>query len=48
MNHVLHVAVIMHLRHGSEGRATATRPPPARPREALRCLKRQLSDVIYR
>jgi transposase len=50
MNHVLHIAAIVQLRHDTEGRAYYRRKLAAgkTPREALRCLKRRLSDVIYR
>ena len=50
MNHVLHIAAIVQLRHDTEGRAYYRRKLTAgkTPREALRCLKRRLSDVIYR
>jgi transposase IS116/IS110/IS902 family protein len=50
MNHVLHVAAIVQLRHDTEGRAYYRRKLAAgkTPLEALRCLKRRLSDVVYR
>jgi transposase len=50
MNHVLHVAAIVQLRHDTEGRAYYRRKLAAgkTPMEALRCLKRRLSDVIFR
>jgi hypothetical protein len=50
MNHVLHVAAIVQLRNDTEGRAYYRRKRAAKktPMEALRCLKRRLSDVIYR
>jgi len=50
MNHVLHIAAIVQLRHDTEGRAYYRRKLDAKktPMEALRCLKRRLSDVIYR
>jgi transposase len=50
MNHVVHVAAIVQLRHDTEGRAYYRRKLAAgkTPMEALRCLKRRLSDVIYR
>ena len=50
MNHVLHVAAIVQLRHDTEGRAYYRRKLAAgkTPVEALRCLKRRFSDVIYR
>jgi transposase len=50
MNHVIHVAAIVQLRHDTEGRAYYRRKLTAgkTPMEALRCLKRRISDVIYR
>jgi transposase len=50
MNHVVHVAAIVQLRHDTEGRAYFLRKiADGKTRmEALRCLKRRLSDVIYR
>ena len=50
MNHVLHIAAIVQLRHDTEGRAYYRRKLAAgkTPMEALRCLKRRISDVIYR
>jgi transposase len=50
MNHVLHVAAIVQIRHDTEGRAYYRRKLAAgkTPMDALRCLKRRLSDVVYR
>jgi transposase len=50
MNHVIHIAAIVQLRHDTEGRAYYQRKLAAgkTPMEALRCLKRRLSDVVYR
>ena len=50
MNHVIHIAAIVQLRHDTEGRAYYRRKlvTGKTPMEALRCLKRRLSDVIYR
>jgi transposase len=50
MNHMLHIAAVVQLRHDTEGRAYYRRKLDAgkTPMEALRCLKRRLSDVIYR
>jgi transposase len=50
MNRVLHVAAIVQIRHDTEGRAYYRRKLAAgkTPMEALRCLKRRLSDVVYR
>ncbi len=49
-NHVLHIAAIVQLRNDTEGRAYFRRKVAAGKTrmEALRCLKRRLSDVIYR
>ena len=50
MNHVLHIAAIVQLRNDTEGRAYFRRKVAAGKTrmEALRCLKRRLSDVLYR
>jgi transposase len=50
MNHLLHIAAIVQIRHDTEGRAYYRRKLAAgkTPMEALRCLKRRLSDVVYR
>ena len=50
MNHVLHIAAIVQLRNDTAGRAYFRRKVAAGKTrtEALRCLKRRLSDVIYR
>jgi transposase len=50
MNHVLHVAAIVQIRHETEGRAYYRRKLAEHksPLEARRCLKRRLSDVVYR
>src|SRR5918995_4150402 len=50
LNHVLYMAAFVQLRHDTEGRAYYRRKLAAgkTPLEALRCLKRRLSDVIYR
>jgi transposase len=50
MNHVLHVAAIVQIRHDTAGRAYYRRKlaDGKSPMEALRCLKRRLSDVVYR
>jgi transposase len=50
MNHLLHVAAIVQIRHDTEGRAYYRHKLAAgkTPMEALRCLKRRLSDVVYR
>jgi transposase len=50
MNQVLHVAAIVQIRHDTEGRAYYRRKlaESKTPMEALRCLKRRLSDAVYR
>ncbi len=50
LNHVLHIAAIVQIRHDTEGRAYYRRKlaESKTPMEALRCLKRRLSDVVYR
>ena len=47
---VLHIMAIVQIRHDTEGRAYYRRKLAAgkTPMEALRCLKRRLSDVVYR
>ncbi len=50
INHVLYIAAIVQIRHDTEGR-TYYRKKIAEgktPLEALRCLRRRLSDVVYR
>jgi transposase len=50
LNRVLHIMAIVQLRNDTEGRANYRRKLAAgkTPMEALRCLKRRLSDVLYR
>lgn len=50
INRVLHVMAIVQIRHQTEGRAYYQRKlaDGKTPMEALRCLKRRLSDVVYR
>ncbi len=50
INHVLHIMAIVQLRHDTVGRAYYRRKLAAgkTPMEALRALKRRLSDVVYR
>jgi transposase len=50
MNHVVHIAAIVQIRHDTQGRAYDRRKLDAKKTsmESLRCLKRRLSDVIYR
>src|SRR5918993_2223807 len=50
LNHVLHIAAIVQIRHDTEGRAYYRRKlaEGKTSLEAMRCLRRRLSDVIYR
>jgi hypothetical protein len=50
INRVLHIMAIVQIRHDTDGRAYYRRKLAAgkTPMEALRCLKRRLSDVIFR
>jgi transposase len=50
LNHVLHIAAIVQIRHDTQGRAYYRRKlaESKTPMEALRCLKRRLSDAVYR
>src|SRR3954469_20620564 len=51
INHVLHMMAVVQLRtRTTEGRAYYDRKTAAgkRPNEAMRCMKRRLSDLIYR
>ncbi|MGN6609339.1 MAG: transposase [Jatrophihabitans sp.] len=50
INHVLHVMATAQLRHPSEGQAyyQRLRGNTKNGLEAMRCLKRRLSDVVYR
>jgi transposase len=50
INRVLHIMAVVQLRHDSEGRAYYRRKRAAGKTglEAMRCLKRWLSDVVYR
>ena len=50
MNHVLYMAAFVQLRHDTAGRAYYRRKLAAgkTPMEAMRCLKRRLSDAVYR
>ena len=50
INRVLHIMAIVQLRHDTEGRAYYRRKLAAgkTPMEAMRCLKRRLSDVVYK
>jgi len=50
MNHMIHIAAISQIRLDTEGRAYYRRKLAAgkTPMEALRCLKRRISDALYR
>ena len=50
VNHMIHIAAVTQLRLDTEGRGYYRRKRAAgkKPQEALRCLKRRISDVIYR
>ena len=50
MNHMIHIAAISQIRCDTPGRAYYRRKITAgkTPLEALRCLKRRISDAIYR
>jgi hypothetical protein len=49
LNHVLHIAAVCQIRHDTPGRAYYRRKlaKGKTPLEALRCLRRRLSDVVY-
>ena len=50
LNHALHLMAIVQVRHPTAGQAyyRRKRAEGKAPKEALRCLKRRLSDVVYR
>jgi transposase len=50
INHVLYIAAVCQIRHDTPGRAYYRRKlaEGKTPLEALRCLRRRLSDVVYR
>jgi transposase len=50
MNHMIHIAAVTQLRLDSDGRAyyRRKRAEGKKPLEAMRCLKRRISDAIYR
>jgi transposase len=50
LNHVLHIAAVVQLRNDTAGRAyyRRKRADAKTSMEALRCLKRRLSDLVYR
>ena len=49
MNHMIHIAAVTQLRHDTEWRTyyRRKRAEGQKPLEALRCLKRRISDGIY-
>jgi transposase len=49
INRALHIMAVVQLRHPTEGRAYYDRKVAAgkTPMEAMRCLKRRLSDIVY-
>lgn len=50
VNHVIHIAAVTQLRNDTDGRAyyRRKRAEGKKPLEALRCLKRRISDAIFR
>ncbi|HET7739404.1 MAG TPA: IS110 family transposase [Mycobacterium sp.] len=50
VNHMIHIAAISQIRLDTEGRAyyRRKRADGKRPMEAIRCLKRRISDAIFR
>ena len=48
--HVIHIAAVTQLRLDTEGRVYYRRKRAAgkKPTEAMRCLKRRISDAVYR
>jgi transposase len=50
MNHMIHIAAVTQMRLDTEGRTYYRRKRAAgkKPMEALRCLKRRISDAVYR
>ena len=50
MNHMIHIAAVTQLRHDTEGRDyfRRKRTDGKKPMEAMRCLKRRISDAVYR
>ena len=50
VNHVIHIAAVTQLRLDTDGRAyyRRKRAEGKKPLEAMRCLKRRISDAIYR
>jgi transposase len=50
MNHMIHIAAVTQIRLDTEGRAyyRRKRAEGKKPLEAMRCLKRRISDALYR
>jgi transposase len=50
MNHAIHIAAITQIRHHSDGRAIFDRQiaEGKTKKEAIRALKRRISDAVYR
>jgi transposase len=50
MNHMIHIAAVTQIRLDTEGRTyyRRKRAEGKKPLEAIRCLKRRISDAIYR
>ena len=50
VNHVIHIAAVTQLRLNTDGRAyyRRKRAEGKKPLEAMRCLKRRISDALYR
>ncbi len=50
MNHMIHIAAVTQLRLDTDGRAyyRRKRADGKKPMEAMRCLKRRISDAVYR
>jgi transposase len=50
MNHMIHIAAVTQLRVDTDGRAyyRRKRATGKKPMEAMRCLKRRISDAVYR
>jgi transposase len=50
MNHMIHIAAVTQLRHNTDGQTyyRRKRAEGKKPMEAVRCLKRRISDAIYR
>ena len=50
MNHMIHIAAVTQIRNDTDGQAYYRRKRAAgkKPMEAMRCLKRRISDAVYR